>query len=468
MMNPADFFMDVIAGKMERKGFPDFHKTDLFDLWDENRGTYEELAAKAFVPAEPILTSDILANEGAGYMRSTWIFLHRSCVQYTKTGEANFFDVILCLFTGLFLGIMYPKVALSTSANSFLMYSFGLGLDIGLSTLRVFGDAKVVYWREASPGAGMGLSSGAFFVAKTIVELPRLMILTAVNAFCFVAFAEPECDYGAYVAFAFMFSWAISGYATLFSIAMDGKSAQLLLVIVLLVFLLFAGIETILSRMPYGELIFSVLSPNRWLVESLVTCNSNSLPASYRLPNTWYASATDSTIAVLYHFSYSEQMQYPVQVSQTTRDTTAAGADLYAKLYNDTNNGFVFPTNRNGLDLNSLINFWLGLVLRMLAFLVMLNTNREKMGKESYSALFNRKVLHPIFDWLIAVETKAMASFAPQEQTNPVHSTREDVNNIRHNDGDAVDLRERGLTEPEADSAGKSRSGSTVQGANAV
>ncbi len=34
--NPADYCMDIIAGLVEREGYPDFVKEDLFDLWNEH------------------------------------------------------------------------------------------------------------------------------------------------------------------------------------------------------------------------------------------------------------------------------------------------------------------------------------------------------------------------------------------------------------------------------------------------
>lgn len=234
--------MDCIAGKCKRKGFPNFRKNDLFDLWKERLDKImEESDALEADTSLPLLEGDIKANEGAGILRSIVIFAHRAAVQYTKTVDANIFDVFLCVGTGLFLGVAYKDVTLATAASSFLMFSFGLSLDIGLSSLRVFGDEKLTFWRETSPGAGMGLSASAFFIAKTIVEVPRLVILTLVNCFYFYAFAKSSCGFGIFFGVSLLLSWAVSGLAVAYSIAYDAKSAQLVLVITLLVFLLYVS-----------------------------------------------------------------------------------------------------------------------------------------------------------------------------------------------------------------------------------
>jgi hypothetical protein len=40
LVNPPDFFLDVISGEVERQGHPEFVPQDLFDLWEQNRNKY--------------------------------------------------------------------------------------------------------------------------------------------------------------------------------------------------------------------------------------------------------------------------------------------------------------------------------------------------------------------------------------------------------------------------------------------
>ena len=57
------------------------------------------------------------------------------------------------------------------------MLALGGTFTVSLTGSRVFGPGMPVFWREASPGVGMGLSKSAFFVAKCAVEVPRLAVL---------------------------------------------------------------------------------------------------------------------------------------------------------------------------------------------------------------------------------------------------------------------------------------------------
>jgi hypothetical protein len=129
-----------------------------------------------------------------------------------------------------------------------------------------------------------------------------------------------------------MAAWTISGYAMFLSITFDEKSAQLMMVILCLIHLLYAGIQTTLryveffkciscnnifttlfifyympqldrrcqslflpptthvtinSSMSPPEYLLSWVSPSRWLIEDLFICHTAQLSAVYRLPPTW-------------------------------------------------------------------------------------------------------------------------------------------------------------------------------------
>jgi hypothetical protein len=68
-------------------------------------------------------------------------------------------------------------------------------MTVGLASLRVFGNERVVYWREFAPGAGMDLSPFPYFIAKNVVEVPRIALLTLAIAAAFYPFAELHCGF---------------------------------------------------------------------------------------------------------------------------------------------------------------------------------------------------------------------------------------------------------------------------------
>ena len=145
LLNPADFYMDVIAGKY---GLPPALKLEskkasakqaeffnsegkpgiLFDMWDENRGKYEELAMKTFVHAEPILMENVEALEPMGstnILKSMGKYMQRAAIQHARASDLFIFDMILVMGCGLFLGFSYGVWTLPKLAQKHLFYSLG-------------------------------------------------------------------------------------------------------------------------------------------------------------------------------------------------------------------------------------------------------------------------------------------------------------------------------------------------------
>jgi hypothetical protein len=111
--------------------------------------------------------------------------------------------------------------------------AMALGLTISIASLRVFGDERVVFWRESAPGAGMKLDKLAYFVAKNAVEVPRLALLTFFFVMSFYPIVTPNIEWTYFLAYCFAASFACSGMAYFASISLDPLKAQLLVVRVL-------------------------------------------------------------------------------------------------------------------------------------------------------------------------------------------------------------------------------------------
>jgi hypothetical protein len=226
----------------------------------------------------------------------------------------------------------------------------------------VFGAERVVFWREAAPGAGMDLSPLPYFIGKNLVELPRLAILTFCSVAFFYPFVSTLCNFDTFYLKAFSASWNISGWAVFLSILFNDKSAQLILVILCLVFMLYSGAQTRLSAMSSVEYGVSWLSPNRWLVEDLFICYVDALSAVFRLPTQWYDKKNDSLIAYLIVFTYSERF---------------SGGSLSA------DGSFEAARLANPNQLNTYSNLWFGVLTRALGFVCLVYANRQQMAKPS-------------------------------------------------------------------------------------
>ena len=83
------------------------------------------------------------------------------------------------------------------------MLSMVLGLTTGLASLRPFGLEREVFWREASPGSGMNLNIKAYYIAKNLIELPRIAILTFAVLMTFYPLANPQSSFKDYFGLCF-------------------------------------------------------------------------------------------------------------------------------------------------------------------------------------------------------------------------------------------------------------------------
>jgi ABC-type multidrug transport system ATPase subunit len=397
-MNPADFFMDVIAGKVKRNGHPDFEKTDLFPLWDEKRGPIEDACKHSLVPAEPLKAEVIERNGSAPFASQVYVFAKRAGQQHVRAVDSAVGDVFLIFGIGLILGFTYNTGEMSNFANTALMFSFGLSLGIGLATLRVFGNELLVYWREAAPGAGMGLSRLGYFIGKNIVEIPRIFLLVLVASAVFYPLAQLLSSYHEFLWQSFFLAWHVSGIAQFLSVALDGKTAQLALVILLLVFLLEAGVQTPFYKMEGVEVWISWLSPSRWYVDDVTLSNAAQVSVGYRLPPTWYKSGGSSLFAILKKLWMPEAIINSPHISsyRGLRRMGAEWAERQGLWYhyiagNKVNVTSVWtPADLPKVNLNLLMSLYWGIIWRAFAFIALCTCNADKMGKQSWTT----KVIH--------------------------------------------------------------------------
>ena len=179
-VNPADFFMDVIAGKTSRKNDPKFKATDLFLMWEKNTksfsfkklpesnssNTLESSASTLETEASSVvglggikkrgrITEESLAKVApAGFLKSLLLFMHRAVLQYKKCSTTFLGDLLLQLVTGFVCGGIYRNFDFQKLPSMNFMLTMVLGLTTGLASLRPFGLEREVFWREASPGSG--------------------------------------------------------------------------------------------------------------------------------------------------------------------------------------------------------------------------------------------------------------------------------------------------------------------------
>lgn len=133
------------------------------------------------------------------------------------------------------------------------MFSMALGLMTSLACLRTFGSERVVFWREAAPGAGMNLDPLAYFIAKLLVDLPRVVVLTVCVCVSFYPQVSPLAPLVEFVSISLFAAWSVTGVAYFVSVVFEKEASQLLVVVFILGCMLISGIQPTLKAMQGGE-----------------------------------------------------------------------------------------------------------------------------------------------------------------------------------------------------------------------
>jgi len=210
----------------------------------------------------------------------------------------------------------------------------------------------------------MGLDMFAYFLAKNIVEIPRLIVLTLFFVLAFYPIVTPNLIWYYCWGYSCAAAFAIAGFAYLMSVALSPLKAQLCTVIYVLVALMFSGLATSLQDL-HNNFMFkavSYLSIMRWLSELVYLQDVYSLTLAWRMPPPYYSEATQ----------YSA-LQWIMILGYTPLSAALA--------------------------LNVSILILLGITFRILAFISLILFNRDKRGLPTLTQMCFYWILNPLDDW---------------------------------------------------------------------
>ncbi|KAJ3385620.1 hypothetical protein HDU84_002103 [Entophlyctis sp. JEL0112] len=206
---------------------------------------------------------------------SFWSQVNRSCyraiIQQVRTSFALVTEVIVAIGAGLIIGIaaqkdeifhgilLIPFRQLSSPSNDYMVALYGtlVGISVGIAAgpagVRIFGENKLVYWREASSG----LNTLAYFLGQNLSSIFRISLTALHFTAVYVYFTKPT------------FSIGLHGISMLVSMAMRRDVAPLMAVVIsLLLALLNGSAPSLKSAREAGIEFLFALSPSRWATEA--------------------------------------------------------------------------------------------------------------------------------------------------------------------------------------------------------
>ena len=209
----------------------------------------------------------------------------------------------------------------------------------------------------------MGLDMLAYFLAKNIVEIPRLIVLTLFFVLAFYPIVTPNLIWYYCWGYSCAAAFAIAGFAYLMSVALSPLKAQLCTVIYVLVALMFSGLATSLQDLHENSMFKAVsyLSIMRWLSELVYLQDIYSLTLAWRMPPPYYSEATQFSA-----------LQWIMILGYTPLSAAIA------------------------LDVSIL--FLLGIIFRILAFASLILFNRDKRGLPTLTQMCFYWIVNPLDD----------------------------------------------------------------------
>merc|ERR1712054_336987 len=114
----------------------------------------------------------------------------------------------------------------------------------------------------------------------------------------FYSFAKPKYSLGTSFVLCGSASFCISGFGYFFSILMDPKAAQLMMVVANMIFILFSGFSPNLKDIESMGVVpqaISWVSYARWLNEGLFTAETLMMSDAWKMPVGWYYYKTQES-----------------------------------------------------------------------------------------------------------------------------------------------------------------------------
>ncbi|KAF7854202.1 hypothetical protein EAF04_010499 [Stromatinia cepivora] len=348
--NPADVLMDIISGQGERYVKPGWRRShmtipSLIDRWNLHRNRGIQFSRDRTEERLTVLDalSRSAAARGAPWHRQMCYCFRRSIRQQTRQLTGFLLEIAVGAVAGLliglsvyridgllFQGIFLPPFQLLSSATNYmlvpqlgLLSCLAIGLAAAAPGVKIFGEEKSVYWREASSGH----SRSAYFIGKTLSTIFRLTLSALHFTSFYSILATPRMPFSILLTVNTLYFYCIYGLASCVSVITRRENGPLMAMIVSLIIGVFGG---------YGPPLSTI---KLWHLERL-----------WRLcPGTWLSEA--------YFHCHTAPLKYLYDI-----DSAAAWTG--------------YTINQLGLDISMLLI--IGTFYRLLAFIGLIYTNRDK------------------------------------------------------------------------------------------
>eukprot|EP01105_Mastigella_eilhardi_P022725 TRINITY_DN5643_c0_g1_i1.p1 TRINITY_DN5643_c0_g1~~TRINITY_DN5643_c0_g1_i1.p1 ORF type:complete len:1460 (-),score=275.74 TRINITY_DN5643_c0_g1_i1:73-4452(-) len=307
--NPIDHFLDVVT--ME----PD-HTAELWEQSNEGKRWAEDVlphvsrdSLDTGLDTTVVVTNDaaegdeavknllaLASRKRSPLIYQLWVFFWRSVIQQIRDWSL-LLDVIIVIIAGIFVGMIFinyeyipalPDVCDTITVPTVkvgclmplddpigsvaFMSSVAVSMTSIMSSLRIFGSERSVFWREA----GSGTSPLMYFLGKLLAHLPMNTLLPLLFTYIVYAFGAPPAKFFPLYSVFLMVQLSFSSLGYVVSIIVPPNTSQMAAVVIVVVMMIFNGMSPSLAEFEdMGKAMkfipdFSFL---RWSVEEVYLIN---------------------------------------------------------------------------------------------------------------------------------------------------------------------------------------------------
>ncbi|KAJ3202526.1 hypothetical protein HDU67_000461 [Dinochytrium kinnereticum] len=230
------------------------------------------------------LAPQVVKERGASLMKQLVYCHNRSLTQQSRAMGALVLEIFVAMFAGMLMGVstqgkvkelfngIYDGIYVLLSPaylDLVSLYGLLLGISIALAGapagVKVFGEEKTVFWREAASGH----SKMAYYFGKTLATVYRLILTSLHFTAMYMILARPIISVFEHYALVFLQFWGVYGMSCIVSLIVRRENASLLAVVICLFAAVFCGYGPNLVQAGKWNLLWLFeLSFNKWAAEA--------------------------------------------------------------------------------------------------------------------------------------------------------------------------------------------------------
>jgi hypothetical protein len=318
--NPADTIMDVITGNgreyTKDVSWSENAVNKLIDAWhtyesvDSIPSLHPEGAFKSHQRPVSIISTQEQENSlhktmkkrGASWFAQAYYCFKRSITQQIRNKNSFLFEIGVGALAGgiiglsmfsqkgqMFNGLYHPPFTVLSSAVDYasvpqmaLLGAMAIGLAASAPAVKVFGEEKLIFNREAAAGHSMS----AYYIGKIISVLPRIALSSLHFTVFMGVLSTPLMDFQQMFAANLLYFYVIYGLASCVGMIVKREDGPLLAVILSLIISVFGGVAPALAKVREWKLEWLWRSsPGVWFAEGYVSQNWLPLGYLYMLDN---------------------------------------------------------------------------------------------------------------------------------------------------------------------------------------